>query len=55
MRNSFEQEISLHTLALSRLSLATPLRVGKNEEQLCVAATTARSLGPLARARELAA
>ena len=31
---------TLHTPALGQLSLANPLRVGKDEEQLCAAATT---------------
>ena len=38
LRNSFERAI--YTLALGRLSLAIPLWVGKNEEQLCAATTT---------------
>ena len=31
---------NFHTVALSRLSLAIPQRVGKNEKQLCAAGTT---------------
>ena len=46
---------NLHTVALGRLlSLAIPPRVGKNEEQLCAAATTARSLVSLAPSHGLA-